>query len=149
MRVAFVGGRLLPRGAAARLRRTMARIGAELGIGDSEVAVLFTRDAAIRELNARWRRVDEPTDVLSFPADEPARVGDIAISIDRARAQAGEIGHSVEDELEVLLLHGMLHLLGHDHETDRGKMRRIEARVAAKVLGSALGLVERSSRRGA
>ena len=81
----------------------------------------ITNDAELQALNRQFRKLDYATDVLTFP-DE----GDIAISLDRARAQAREWKHSVEDEIRILLLHAVLHLLGMDHETDNGQMKRRE-----------------------
>ncbi|MCU1263204.1 MAG: hypothetical protein JWO80_6089 [Bryobacterales bacterium] len=83
---------------------------------------LITTDAELRRLNSRFLGKDYPTDVLSFP-----ELGDLAISYSRAAAQAREFGHSVEDEIRILMLHGTLHLLGMDHETDGGAMARAEA----------------------
>lgn len=89
----------------------------------------ITSDGELRRLNLEFRGRDEPTDVLSFPAlDQAGHLGDIAISAGRAREQAARFGHSVETEICILLLHGVLHLLGYDHETDRGRMRRAEQR---------------------
>jgi probable rRNA maturation factor len=98
---------------------------------------LITTDRELRVLNRRFRGKDYATDVLSFPPS------DIAISLDRARAQAFEHGHSVNDELKVLMLHGILHLTGMDHETDSGEMVRAEARWR-RMLGLPRGLTERS-----
>jgi probable rRNA maturation factor len=107
---------------------------------------LITGDAELRKLNRDFRGKDYATDVLSFPGDAgpwPARhMGDLAISIARARAQAREFGHSTEDEVRILMLHGVLHLLGMDHEADRGQMARAEKRWR-KTLGLANGLIER------
>jgi probable rRNA maturation factor len=104
---------------------------------------LITGDADLRRLNREFRGLDYPTDVLSFPAAAPAsRLGDLAISLGRARAQAREFGHAIEREVEILMLHGLLHLLGFDHETDRGQMARAEKRWRAR-LGLAAGLIER------
>ena len=103
---------------------------------------LITGDAELRRLNAQFRGKDYPTDVLSFPS-EGAGLGDIAISLGRARAQAREWRHSTEDEVRVLMLHGVLHLLGMDHETDRGEMRRAESRWRSK-LGLPSTLTERA-----
>jgi probable rRNA maturation factor len=102
----------------------------------------------IRELNRDYRGKDAPTDVLSFPAGEVARrsaafLGDVAISIRHAREQARTLGHTVEEEIGILMLHGVLHLMGMDHETDRGQMRRAEARWR-KRLGLPPGLTERT-----
>lgn len=81
----------------------------------------ITNDAELHTLNRQFRNQDYATDVLTFASE-----GDIAISLDRARAQAREWGHSVEDEIRILLLHAILHLLGMDHETDGGQMKRRE-----------------------
>jgi probable rRNA maturation factor len=104
---------------------------------------LITGDADLRRLNREFRGLDYPTDVLSFPAAAPAdRLGDLAISLARARAQAREFGHDIEHEVEILMLHGLLHLLGFDHETDSGEMARAEKRWRTR-LGLATGLIER------
>jgi probable rRNA maturation factor len=108
------------------------------------IACLIANDAEIRRLNRQYRGEDYATDVLSFPAAERnGQAGDIAISIDRARAQAAERGHTLADELRILMLHGALHLAGMDHETDSGEMARAELRWR-KRLGLPCGLIERS-----
>ena len=108
------------------------------------ISCLITDDVEIRRLNRRFRGKNSATDVLSFPAVGPnGFAGDLGISIDRAKAQAAEHGHSVEDELRVLMLHGALHLAGLDHETDSGEMARAEARWR-KRLGLPQGLIQRS-----
>ena len=114
--------------------------------GGSRFDCLVTTDAGLRGLNRIFRGHDTPTDVLSFPSPrspvpEPS-LGDLAISLPRARAQARQFGHSLEDEIRILMLHGLLHLLGMDHETDRGRMARAERRWRAR-LGLPLGLTER------
>lgn len=101
---------------------------------------LITTDGELQRLNCEFRAKDYATDVLSFPS--PDHGGEIAISWDRAQAQAAEMGHSVDDELRILMLHGALHLIGMDHETDRGEMGRAEARWRKK-LGLPVGLIER------
>jgi probable rRNA maturation factor len=107
---------------------------------------LIAGDAELRRLNREFRGLDYPTDVLSFPAGGPTtHLGDIAISLGRARAQAREFGHDIEREVEILMLHGLLHLLGFDHETDRGQMARAERRWRTR-LGLATGLIERVRR---
>ena len=103
---------------------------------------LITGDAELRRLNRDFRGKDYPTDVLSFPATGGPLLGDIAISLGRARAQAREYGHPIEQEVQILLLHGLLHLMGYDHETDRGQMARAEKRWRSK-LGLDSGLIER------
>jgi probable rRNA maturation factor len=107
-----------------------------------EFHCLITGDAELRRLNAGYLGKDFATDVLSFPG-EGDYLGDIAISLGRARSQAKVFGHSVEDELRILMLHGVLHLTGLDHETDGGRMARAEARWRGK-LGLPKGLIERS-----
>jgi probable rRNA maturation factor len=102
---------------------------------------LITGDTELRRLNREYRGSDYATDVLSFPAAH-AMLGDIAISLQRARAQAKEFGHDVEREIQILMLHGVLHLLGMDHETDTGQMARAEKRWRAR-LGLPSGLIER------
>ena len=95
---------------------------------------LVTSDAELRRLNRTFRNRDEPTDVLSFPAESPAEsLGEIAISLHRARAQAAEFGHPLSTEIEILMLHGVLHLLGMDHEKDRGQMSRAEKKWRTKL----------------
>ena len=113
-----------------------------------QVTVLLTTDATIRDLNRRFRGKDEATDVLSFPSTNPAPgpekiAGDVAISVETARKQAAEQGHTLAVELRVLILHGLLHLAGYDHETDEGKMQRRERQLRAK-LGLPQGLIERA-----
>lgn len=104
---------------------------------------LVTDDGELRRLNARFLGKDYATDVLSFPEGRPeGRLGDIAISGQRAAEQAAEYGHGIEEEVRILMLHGVLHLLGMDHEKDRGRMRRAEAAWRLK-LGLPAGLIER------
>ncbi|MDP9054587.1 MAG: rRNA maturation RNase YbeY [Acidobacteriota bacterium] len=109
---------------------------------------LITNDAELQALNARFRGKDSPTDVLSFPADGTGAgalfMGDIAISMQRARAQARKWRHAPEEEIRILMLHGVLHLLGMDHETDTGEMKRSEVRWRRK-LGLPTGLIERET----
>ena len=110
------------------------------------VTVLLTTDAAIRRLNRRFRGKNQATDVLSFPAAEVSRgevAGDLAISVETARRQAVEQGHALGTEIKVLMLHGLLHLAGYDHENDAGEMARRERRLRAR-LALPLGLIERS-----
>ena len=109
-----------------------------------EVSLAFVSDAAIRALNRRHRRTDAPTDVLSFPAGERGLLGDIVIAEGVARRQARQAGHSFGAEARVLALHGLLHLLGHDHEhdADGGRMRALEARLRRRG-GLRAGLIER------
>lgn len=114
-----------------------------------EVSVAFVSDAAIRALNRAHRRKDASTDVLSFPSGEPRFLGDIVIAEGVARRQALRAGHGFGVEARVLALHGLLHLLGYDHEhqDDAGRMRALEARLRRKG-GLREGLIEREGGRG-
>src|SRR6476660_3800630 len=95
-----------------------------------EVDVLVSGNQRLRELNRRFRRKNKPTDVLSFPRPSG---GDIAISAQIARDNARLYGHSLADELKILVLHGMLHLAGYDHESDNGRMARVESRLRSQL----------------
>jgi probable rRNA maturation factor len=148
----------LRRAPIERFARTLQK---EVGKG-RPFDTLIAGDAELRRLNRDFRAKDYATDVLSFPALVgqasacqpqirgklagesacPTFLGDIAISLGRARAQAREFGHTIEQEIQILMLHGVLHLVGHDHETDSGAMARAEKRWRAK-LGLANGLIER------
>ena len=110
------------------------------------MTVAVTTDARVRALNRRFRGVTKPTDVLSFPADEPGELGDIVIARGVAARQARDLGHSLATELKVLALHGLLHLLGYDHERDGGRMARAEARLR-RLGGLEAGLIERTGAR--
>lgn len=122
------------------------------------LTIAFVSDAAMRRLNRQFAGKDKVTDVLSFPAFAPgeprrasagrparfdAHLGDIVIATGVARRQAREARHSYARELRVLALHGLLHLLGYDHETDAGTMARVEARLRRKG-GLAAGVIERA-----
>jgi probable rRNA maturation factor len=111
-----------------------------------EVSVLLTTDQAIRSLNRQFRRMNKATDVLSFPAPQEAAgevAGDLAISVPTALRQAREQRHSLAVEIKVLILHGLLHLAGFDHEADDGQMGRRE-RLLRGRLGLPQGLIERA-----
>jgi probable rRNA maturation factor len=102
----------------------------------SDFTVAFVSDRAMRELNRMWRHKSGTTDVLSFPAEqdefekaEETRLGDVIISVEQAARQAKENGLTLEDEIAQLILHGLLHLCGYDHETDNGEMNRLELRL--------------------
>jgi len=114
-----------------------------------QVTVLLTTDKAICSLNARFRGKNKPTDILSFASTNPAPhgeeiAGDLAISVETARKQAAEQGHTLGVELRVLILHGLLHLAGYDHDTDAGRMQRRERQLRAR-LGLPQGLIERAA----
>ena len=119
---------------------------AAVGLG-GEIDVLLTDDRTLRRLNRQYRGKNKSTDVLSFPA--PAEVagvhaGDLAISLETATRQAMEHGHTLRDEVRVLLLHGVLHLFGMNHETDRGEMAAQEAQLRRRLRLPA-GLIARAS----
>jgi probable rRNA maturation factor len=127
------------------LREAQAAVGLR-----GEVSVLLTTDDGIRGLNRRFRGKNKATDVLSFPVEAGFGLagdlaGDLAISVETAARQAAEQGHRLSVELRVLMLHGLLHLAGLDHETDDGAMARKERRLRAK-LGLPPGLIERVER---
>jgi probable rRNA maturation factor len=132
--------------------RTLARFLAEAKAVvrlRGQVTVLLTTDAALRSLNRRFRGKNKPTDVLSFPADTTTPgakdlAGDLAISVPTARRQATGQGHALSTEIKVLILHGLLHLAGYDHESDSGQMERRE-RVLRARLGLPGGLIERAA----
>ncbi|SRR6266516_6766331 len=104
------------------------------------VTIVFVSDRVMRELNRRWRRKDETTDVLSFPAEqdqfeklEGLSLGDVVISVEQAARQAVENGLQFDEEVSQLILHGLLHLCGYDHETDKGEMNRLELRLRRRL----------------
>ena len=115
------------------------------------VNVLITSSAAVRALNRRFRAQDKATDVLSFPSLSPSRkegkrlplAGDIAISAEIAARNAVPLKHSTADEIKILILHGMLHLAGFDHERDNGAMARQELKLR-RVLTLPAALIERA-----
>lgn len=132
---------LAQRGLEQFIRRAQALVGLR-----GEVSVLLAGDAVLRRLNREWRGKDKATDVLSFPSPaELAEIsaGDLAISLETAARQAAEHGHLLRDEVRVLLLHGLLHLSGMDHETDKGEMAAREAELR-KELRLKRGLIDRA-----
>ncbi len=140
-RVAGLGGRGLGR-FASRAQRAAGLSG--------EVNVLLTGSRQLQAFNSRFRRKNTPTDVLSFPAvqDADGFIGDIAISVDIAAQNAERLGHTTAEEVRILILHGLLHLAGYDHEQDQGEMARREQRLR-KQLGLPVGLIERNGGGGA
>jgi probable rRNA maturation factor len=142
-----------PRGPAlaARVRARARRHLRALGRDDAELSVLLAGDRTLRTLNRRWRAIDRATDVLSFPATEPAgagpELGDLAISLDTAGRRAAAAGRTLLQEVDRYLVHGLLHLLGHDHEDagEAGAMARAEdALLSAKgMVGAARGPARR------
>jgi probable rRNA maturation factor len=114
---------------AARLRRVVRNAGRTLR-ASGEVSVVLAGDGLLRRLNREYRGKDRPTDVLSFPgAGGEEGLGDVVISVPTAARNARRQGHSVQRELDLLALHGFLHVLGHDHATDDGTMDRLEERL--------------------
>jgi probable rRNA maturation factor len=97
---------------------------------EGDVTVLITGSRQVQQLNRKFRRKNKPTDVLSFPREDG---GDIAICAQIAQSNATRFGHPAVNEIKVLILHGMLHLAGYDHETDNGLMEKKEARLRAKL----------------
>ena len=108
-----------------------------------EVNVRIASNRELQELNRRFRKKNKPTDVLSFPSGTPKLAGDIAISGEIAAVNAAVMGHATQSELKVLILHGLLHLAGYDHESDNGEMRTRETSLRRK-LGLPVGLIERA-----
>ena len=104
-----------------------------IGKNDSSATIAFVSDKRIRELNRQFRGIDKATDVLSFPAEEEANLGDVAVSIETAAVQAKENGLSFDNEISQLILHGLLHLCGYDHETDNGEMNRLELKLRRRL----------------
>jgi len=112
----------------------------QMKLEQGSVAIAFVTDSEIARLNKTYRKKNRPTDVLSFPAQPSAKrpnrnkfLGDIAIAPAVARRYAKKNGRSLQTEICVLILHGLLHLLGYDHETDRGQMDRVEQRLRRKL----------------
>ena len=139
------------------LRAFVKRLEVDVARGRA-LCCLIAGDAELQRLNRAFRKRDYPTDVLSFPGStlpsRPSTVpegqagglpyGEIAISYDAARRQSAEHGHSVLQEIEILMLHGVLHLLGLDHESDQGRMLTVERKWRVR-LGLPAGLIERAS----
>jgi probable rRNA maturation factor len=117
-----------------RLRRVLEGAARALSV-EGDVALVLTGDRAVRALNARYRGQDRPTDVLSFPGGgSEAALGDIVISVETAERNARAQRRTLAQELDVLALHGFLHVLGYDHETDDGAMDRLERRLRRRLL---------------
>jgi probable rRNA maturation factor len=130
------GRKIQSQAAKEPAQRALAAIGAQ----SANVTIVFVSDAAMRKLNKQFRGKNSATDVLSFPyAPEPfekepeLNLGEIVISVETAAAQAKENGLSFSHELQQLVLHGLLHLSGYDHETDNGEMNRLELKLRKKL----------------
>lgn len=120
--------RLTRREIATFARRVLRAVEAE----PDELSIAFVDDEAMRELNRKFRRKNKTTDVLTFPGDGPL-LGEIVISVDQARRQSADEKHSLATEVRYLILHGILHALGYDHEKDNGEMNALELRVRGAV----------------
>jgi probable rRNA maturation factor len=145
------GAPRLPQGAAEALLIDAERLLAALQRADQELSLVLCDDAFIRPLNASWRGKDSATDVLSFPQAEgdaagALALGDLVISVETAAAAAAQLGHSLQEELKVLLVHGVLHLIGHDHEQGGEQAQRMRAEEARllPLIGGAAGLIART-----
>lgn len=125
----------------ARVRRVLSGAAGALGRRAREVSVYFCGDRRMARLNRRWRHRNGPTDVLAFPAGgaDARFLGDIVISVPYATRQARRRGESPSREMDRLLLHGYLHLLGYDHETDHGEMEALESKLRRQ-----LGIAEKT-----
>jgi probable rRNA maturation factor len=127
----------LPPGLGSAVRKALELLLEELGHGDKSLTLILTDDAEIRALKQEHWGEDAPTDVLSFPTYEPGdpfippHLGDIVISLETARRQANQLGHSLQNEVKVLAAHSLWHLLGHDHqrEDEWAGFRRVQARI--------------------
>jgi len=116
---------------ARRLRPWLEQLLDELAPASRSLGVRFCGDREMRRTNRQFRGLDKTTDVLSFPGDTE-HLGDVLIAVPVARSQAAEAHHAPDREIRILLLHGILHCLGHDHETDQGEMERLERRLRKK-----------------
>lgn len=117
------------RGVRGKTKKMAETVLKSLELDNREVSILLTDDRGIRGLNRRFRNIDRPTDVLSFPMEDERLLGDIAISVETAIRQAGDFKVSLEEEMARLVVHGLLHLLGYDHVkggTQAAKMRAKE-----------------------
>ncbi len=138
-RVQFVWRRRPTKPAADRLRATAMKVLAREGVDGAELSIVLADDRLTRDLNREYRKLDRSTDVLSFPdgerlPDGTTFLGEIVISLESARRQARELDHGEVRELEELVLHGVLHLLGHDHETDGGAMNALELELREELM---------------
>ncbi|MBP6705533.1 MAG: rRNA maturation RNase YbeY [Vicinamibacteria bacterium] len=116
------------------IEKILQRAAASLNVR-GELALVFGGDALLRRLNRDYRFKDKPTDVLSFESQgEDMGLGDVIISVETARANAVRLGRSLDRELEILALHGFLHVLGYDHETDNGEMEALEKQLRTRLL---------------
>ena len=137
LRVTLLNRQRRRRVSGPRLERVLAGAASALRV-DGELALVLAGDRLLRRLNRQYRGKDRPTDVLSFPGEGgEAGLGDVVISVETAERNARGLGRTLPQELDVLALHGFLHVLGHDHETDDGTMDRLERRLRRRLLGHA------------
>ena len=129
---------------AQALSRFATRVQKQLGIV-GEVNISITSNREMQALNRGFRKKNMPTDVLTFPSASAQIAGDIAISLEIAAENAVQLGHTLATEVKILILHGMLHLAGYDHEIDDGEMQRREAELR-KRFKLPIGLIERATR---
>ncbi len=129
----------IDRAAVERLARGVLE---RIGRRDASLTVSFIRDSRMRQLNRDYRGIDRPTDVLSFAYHEgeevplePDHLGDVVISVETAERYGAELGLDFDLEIDQLVIHGVLHLAGYDHETDNGEMDRLEKRLRKELLG--------------
>ncbi len=140
-KVEVVNRQRMRRVATAPLRAFLERAArAAPAPSETTVTVCLLSDRAMKALNERWRGIPRTTDVLAFPSGDPldpnrtSHLGDIAVSVEQAARQSTERGTGLAAELERLVLHGWLHLLGYDHERDDGAMTRLERRLARRLV---------------
>jgi len=131
--------RVLPQLLRERPRSALDALHALSDLNACSLGVRFAGDRAMRRANREFRGKDQTTDVLSFPGDG-AHLGDILISVPQARRQAAAAGRDPAREIQVLLLHGLLHCLGHDHEVDGGEMERLERQLRRRWIGAQVPL---------
>lgn len=123
----------VPRFSKRHIAAFARRVLRELNVDADDLAIVFVDDDAMRELNRKFRRKNKTTDVLTFAGEQSAHLGDIVISLDQARRQAADEKHSLATEVRYLVLHGILHALGYDHERDHGEMNALEISLRARV----------------
>lgn len=135
---------VLPAAQRQALRADARALLRSCDLADAELSLVLCSDAHIAALNAQWRGKEGPTDVLSFPQDDEVVLGDLVLSVPTAQRQAEERGYTLQDELRVLLVHGLLHLLGYDHElgpAEHQEMAEAEARVLGRLGWAGQGLI--------
>ena len=139
-------GAAAERGMASAVEQDACALLGAAGLDDGEqLSLTLCDDEVIRGLNSEWRQKDAPTDVLSFPMDDSQLLGDLVISLDTAARQAKERGHGLRDEVRILMVHGVLHLLGYDHEVsdeEHLEMAAAERKLLRKLGWAGSGLID-------